>query len=174
MWMLNYAFPYDNRQVQERYSALRRLLADSLNAQTKEGRASKLAAYLDARREFQRSLGAEDYKYISFQLWQEGIARYTEYRVAQFAAEHYRPTKEFRALKDYTPFGQLAEELRVGIFSQLQTRQLGEAKRLGCEAIVMAADPPRNRVLADLMWSQEPYRVKRRAKVPVYVVVPER
>ncbi|PYS79525.1 MAG: hypothetical protein DMF67_01750 [Acidobacteria bacterium] len=130
MWMLNYAFPYDNRQVQERYSALRRLLADSLNAQTKEGRASKLAAYLDARREFQRSLGAEDYKYISFQLWQEGIARYTEYRVAQFAAEHYRPTKEFRALKDYTPFGQLAEELRVGIFSQLQTRQLGEAKRL--------------------------------------------
>ena len=130
MWMLNYAFPYDDRQVQERYSALRRLLADALNARTKEERASRLAAYLAERREFRQSLNADDYKYISFQLWQEGVARYTEYRVAEFAAEHYRPTKEFRALKDYEPFAKLAEELRAGIFSQLQTRQLGEAKRL--------------------------------------------
>jgi len=49
-------------------------------------------------------------------------------------------------------------------------RIVGEAERLGCSAIVMAADPPRNRLLADLMWSQEPYRVKRRAKVPVHLV----
>lgn len=49
-------------------------------------------------------------------------------------------------------------------------RIVGEADRLGCDAIVMAADPPRNRVLADLMWSQEPYRVRRRARVPVYLV----
>lgn len=130
MWMLNYAFPYDKSEVQERYSALKRLLADALSARTKEERASKLAAYLGARREFQQSLKTDDYKYLSFQLWQEGIARYTEYRVAQFAAEHYRPTKEFRALKDYEPFSKLAEELRAGIFSQLQSSQLGEAKRL--------------------------------------------
>ena len=52
-------------------------------------------------------------------------------------------------------------------------RILGEAKRLGCDAIVMGADRPRNRILADLMWSQEPYRVLRRAAVPVYLVVPE-
>jgi hypothetical protein len=49
-------------------------------------------------------------------------------------------------------------------------RIVGEAQRLGCNAIVMAADPPRNRFVADLMWSQEPYRVKRRAKVPVHLV----
>lgn len=49
-------------------------------------------------------------------------------------------------------------------------RIVGEAERLGCTAIVMAADPPRNRLLSDLMWSQEPYRVKRRAKVPVHLV----
>jgi nucleotide-binding universal stress UspA family protein len=45
-----------------------------------------------------------------------------------------------------------------------------EAARQGCDAIVMAADPPRNPLLADLMWSQEPYRVRRRAQVPVYLV----
>ena len=49
-------------------------------------------------------------------------------------------------------------------------RIVAEAERRGCTAIVMAADPPRNRVVADLMWSQEPYRVQRRAKVPVHLV----
>ena len=49
-------------------------------------------------------------------------------------------------------------------------RIVREAERLGCGVIVMAADPPRNRLLADLMWSQEPYRVRRRAKVPVHLV----
>jgi nucleotide-binding universal stress UspA family protein len=52
-------------------------------------------------------------------------------------------------------------------------RIVGEAKRLGCEAIVMGADPPRNRVLGDFMWSQEPYRVRRRARIPVHLVVDE-
>ena len=49
-------------------------------------------------------------------------------------------------------------------------RIVGEAERLRCTAIVMAADPPRSRLIADLMWSQEPYRVQRRAKVPVHLV----
>ena len=39
-----------------------------------------------------------------------------------------------------------------------------------CEAIVMAADPDRNRVVRDAMWSQEPQRVRRKAKVPVFLV----
>jgi nucleotide-binding universal stress UspA family protein len=45
-----------------------------------------------------------------------------------------------------------------------------EASDLGCDVIVMAADPPRNRVAADFMWTQEPYRVRRKARVPVYLV----
>ena len=49
----------------------------------------------------------------------------------------------------------------------------GEAERLGCDAIVMAADPPRGRLVADFLWSQEPYRVRRRAKIPVYLVLAE-
>ncbi|MDX6484693.1 MAG: hypothetical protein QOE95_2466 [Gaiellaceae bacterium] len=49
-------------------------------------------------------------------------------------------------------------------------RIVSEAERLGCEVIVMGGDPPRNRLLGDFIWSQEPYRVRRRAKRPVYVV----
>jgi nucleotide-binding universal stress UspA family protein len=47
----------------------------------------------------------------------------------------------------------------------------GEAVKKGCDAIVMAADPDRNRFVADFMWTQEPQRVRRRAKVPVFLVV---
>ncbi len=49
-------------------------------------------------------------------------------------------------------------------------RIVGEAKRLACEAIVMAAEPERGRLVGNLLWSQEPYRVRRRARVPVYLV----
>jgi nucleotide-binding universal stress UspA family protein len=45
-----------------------------------------------------------------------------------------------------------------------------EATDLGCDVIVMATDPPRNRVVADFLWTQEPYRVRRKARVPVYLV----
>jgi nucleotide-binding universal stress UspA family protein len=45
------------------------------------------------------------------------------------------------------------------------------ATELGAQAIVMGADPPRNRLVADLMWSQEPYRVRRKARVPVHLAV---
>jgi nucleotide-binding universal stress UspA family protein len=47
---------------------------------------------------------------------------------------------------------------------------LAEAAQEECEAIVMAADPDRNRVTGNVMWSQEPQRVKRKAKLPVYLV----
>jgi nucleotide-binding universal stress UspA family protein len=52
-------------------------------------------------------------------------------------------------------------------------RILQEAEFAGCEAIVMAADPDRNRVVGDMMWSQEPQRVRRKAKIPVFLVVEE-
>jgi nucleotide-binding universal stress UspA family protein len=45
-----------------------------------------------------------------------------------------------------------------------------EAELSSCDAIVMAADPDRSRILGDFDWSQEPQRVRRRAKVPVFLV----
>jgi nucleotide-binding universal stress UspA family protein len=48
-------------------------------------------------------------------------------------------------------------------------RIVGEARAFGADAIVMGCDPHRG-VLGDFMWSQEPYRVRRRAGVPVYLV----
>jgi len=51
-------------------------------------------------------------------------------------------------------------------------RIVQEARRLGCDAIVMGADPPRKALVRDFSWSQEPYRVRSRAgELPVYLVV---
>jgi nucleotide-binding universal stress UspA family protein len=50
---------------------------------------------------------------------------------------------------------------------------LEEAATEGCDAIVMAADRDRNRFIADFMWTQEPQRVRRKARVPVFLVVEE-
>ena len=50
-------------------------------------------------------------------------------------------------------------------------RILQEAEFAGCDAIVMGADPGRNRFAGDFMWSQEPQRVQRKAKIPVFLVV---
>jgi nucleotide-binding universal stress UspA family protein len=51
-------------------------------------------------------------------------------------------------------------------------RIVQEAKRLRCDAIVMGADPPKNALVRDFSWAQEPYRVKARAAdLPVYLVL---
>jgi nucleotide-binding universal stress UspA family protein len=53
-------------------------------------------------------------------------------------------------------------------------RIVQEARRLNCDAIVMGADPPKNMLVRDLIWAQEPQRVKARAgALPVYLVCEE-
>lgn len=42
-----------------------------------------------------------------------------------------------------------------------------------CDVIVMAADRKRHPLVAGMLWSAEPYRVRRRSRVPVYLVVEE-
>jgi hypothetical protein len=133
MWMLNYAFPYEREAVQEQFVLMSKLLAEAIREQSRKGAktqgAAQVRAFLEARHEFQAMLAPDDYKYISFQFWKEGIARYTEYRVAQLAASRYRPGKEFRALKDYRSFADVARKTYEGIFHQLATQKLGKSKR---------------------------------------------
>jgi hypothetical protein len=63
-------------------------------------------------------------------LWQEGIARYTEYRIAKLAATRYRPSKEFRTLPDYQPFAEVAEQIQSRILKELTTGQIEDYKRV--------------------------------------------
>ena len=75
-------------------------------------------------------LSPDDYKYFSFQLWKEGIARYTEYRVAHWAAAKYQPTREFQTLKDFTTFRAAADQQLRRIVHELSTLKLENYKRV--------------------------------------------
>lgn len=112
MWMLNYAFPYTTPRIAEDFArvsaALRGALADSATAT----QAAHTSAVDAARARLRTSLSAPDYRYLSFQLWQEGIARYTEYAIARAAAARHVASNAFRALPDAEPFSIAAERLR--------------------------------------------------------------
>jgi nucleotide-binding universal stress UspA family protein len=75
-----------------------------------------------------------------------------------------------KAIERLRSAGRRRRRARVGD-ARGAKRIVKEAQRLGCDAIVMGADSQRNWVIRDFMWSQEPYRVKRRADLPVYLVV---
>jgi hypothetical protein len=128
MWMLNYAFPYDRKEVQDQFATMSQVLAAAIES-PKADRAKKLRAYLEERQKFQQLLSPDDYKYFSFQFWKEGIARYTEYQLARLAAAKYQPSKEFRALKDYQSFAGVAKETRERTLRQLLTQKLGQSRR---------------------------------------------
>lgn len=128
MWMLNFPFPYDRRDVQDQFARMSQLLVDALHA-SKSDQTKKLSSYLAERKRFQDMLSPEDYRYISFALWKEGIARYTEYHAARIAAERYRPTREFKALNDYRPFGEVAKQTWDTAIDHVLNEKLGETRR---------------------------------------------
>lgn len=82
MWALNYPFPYDSAPVA---AALKRW-ADAMATVL---RVDQNTSFTDmrpvraARRSLDSLLSAEDRRYLDFQLWQEGVPRWTELAAAR-------------------------------------------------------------------------------------------
>jgi len=72
----------------------------------------------------------DDYKYFSFQIWQEGIARYTEYKTSELAARKIKPSKDFRKLKDFTPFAKTAGILLKNTADEPKNIELAKNERV--------------------------------------------
>lgn len=130
MWQLKFAFPYKKKEVAEKFKSLSELLLQAYQAKTRRERTKTLREYLKARYEFAEMLDADDYKYASFQLWQEGIARYTQYRMAELAARKIRPSKAFRRLKDFTSFKSESERLLTVTLDEIRRIDLAKWQRL--------------------------------------------
>jgi hypothetical protein len=128
-WMLDYPFPYDSRQVGEAFGSLCRQLCDALESIGKPSFRSALGSYLDVRERFRRVLSEQDYAYFSFQVWQEGIARYTEYALARRAGVAYTPTDEFMSLSDRVPFEEDASQTLDHILAELRRMSLKKERR---------------------------------------------
>lgn len=129
MWMLNYEFPYAKPEVRAHFNALCRRLSETVSARA-AGLPSKLAGYRQARAAFSAAVLDDDDRYFSFQLWQEGVARYVELRTAEIAARDYQPSEAFRNLPDYRSFDEVARDFRSETRQQLTRLRLGESKRV--------------------------------------------
>lgn len=124
MWMLNYPFPYKDKQINEDFAQMSKQLAKVLETPDANAFQDEFNTYLKMRKTFNSSLKDKDYKYLSFQLWKEGTARYIEYKIAQLAADKYKPNKSFQRLKDFKPYGEVAEDWRKKIIESLKTIRL--------------------------------------------------
>jgi hypothetical protein len=128
MWMLNYPFPYDKAEVTRAFADLRDLLWSTATESDPVRFKTSAAAYLQARKKFFAQLSDDDRKYLEFQLWQEGIARYTEIKVAE-AATAYRPSAEYAALADFAPFTGYGAKRLQSTLDELKASVLSQRKR---------------------------------------------
>jgi hypothetical protein len=128
MWMLNYPFPYDVPEVAESFHHLRDTLLTTLAEVDQQKFAPLAKAYLKERHDFMAQFLPGDRKYFSFQLWQEGVARYTQIKAAEAAAD-YQPSDAFAALPDYTPFSAYALTARARTLDELKHIDLAQSKR---------------------------------------------
>jgi hypothetical protein len=129
MWMLNYPFPYEKPEVGQSFGQLRDLLLRTVNEKNEATFRELAAKYIEQRKNFFAQLSADDHKYFSFQLWQEGIARYTEVKTAEAGAE-YRPTAEFAALPDFESFASYSARVRTKTLDELKQADLASWKRI--------------------------------------------
>jgi len=125
MWMLNYAFPYDSVPVRNAV----RLLALTLRAALDFENDSGLEPVLQAREALRVQLSSADYRYLEFQLWQEGVARYVELLAGKLAS-HEKPLREFTALPDYQKYSAAAADLRGSLLQELEETNLQRNRRV--------------------------------------------
>jgi len=128
MWMLNYPFPYEKPELIQSFASLRDSLLGALDEPDKSKFGLLAKQYVQERKKFFSQLSSDDRKYFSFQLWQEGIARYTQIKAAE-AAVHYQPTPEYTALSDFTSFADYAATAKTETLDELRRADLGKSKR---------------------------------------------
>lgn len=88
MWMLNYPFPYDDDAVNAAFESMTASILAALAAPDHEVMEGA-CKYYQAKQAMRRTVSEKDFRYFEFQLWQEGMAEYTAYRVAEAAAEQF-------------------------------------------------------------------------------------
>lgn len=130
MWMLEFPFPYEAPDVGRRFSELAQRLGDLLAEESVKESEKEVAGFWCGFEELLNMLEEDDAKYISFQLWQEGVARYVELKVAQRAATDYRASPAFRALPDFESFSDVARGLERDISEGLEGANLANDRRL--------------------------------------------
>lgn len=83
MWALNFSFPYDEPDAVRLHASASVALADAVEARGTPEFASAFDRFLAARLAIAAAVGPRNWRYVEFQLWQEGVARWTEIALGQ-------------------------------------------------------------------------------------------
>jgi hypothetical protein len=129
MWMLNYPFPYDSAPVQAAARNLARALAQALDTAARP-RGPAIQAVIRARAALTKHLTAAETRYLEFQLWQEGVARFIEYRAAELASRWHRPGSAYQMLPDHASYEDVAKRNRISLRRELDQLDLGKDRRI--------------------------------------------
>lgn len=128
MWMLNYLFPYENEEINILYDKMKKVLVSIFDDE--RDFTNKIELFLELRKNFKDLLEEKDYKYFSFQGWQEGIARYSEIEVVKLLGrDNYQPSIAVKELEDDINFNVLSEKLYTAERNLLNGLKLNESKR---------------------------------------------
>ena len=110
-WQLNFPFPYNDENVMRLIHLQGYPLWLAATSKDNEDAKYNVGTALDAvdvYRWLLESLNPKDYRYSKFQEWSEGVAKYTEYRFAERAAQSdYVPVESFRKLPAYKGYADL-------------------------------------------------------------------
>ncbi|MBL1431100.1 MAG: hypothetical protein COA60_006280 [Robiginitomaculum sp.] len=125
MWALNYPFAYDDLQV---IAMIQNNSIDLVTVLTEPDKTirKKLALQYAVNRANRLSILTDaDRRYLEFQLWQEGVARYTELALAEFAS-----SGTHTSLGLDHDFAALASNLRNRILQTLNEGKLSQHQRV--------------------------------------------
>lgn len=120
MWMINYPFPYEKTEVENAYAKASLALAEAIHAPQRQLK-EKTLAYLSLREAFKATVSAADWRYFELQLWQEGVARWTEFEVAERSKD--------------PAIAKAGGEIRQRVLQSLRTPNLARSKRLSVYAL---------------------------------------
>ena len=126
--MTNQTFPYDAPEVNAQYDLYRNALHNAVKHRDSPGFRQKYKLYIKNRNAFTNALSAEEYKYFSFMIWMEGVARYTEFMFMECLAG-YDPSAEFKRLRDFTSFESQLEKERLKEAAFLEELQLKQGRQ---------------------------------------------
>ena len=88
MWMLEYPFPYDRSETSAAFRIMADRLIEALGVRGTDAFNDSLSRYWKARESARQTVSKDDWKYIELQLWQEGVARWTEGAIAALSDEY--------------------------------------------------------------------------------------
>ncbi|VAV92821.1 hypothetical protein MNBD_ALPHA06-825 [hydrothermal vent metagenome] len=124
VWALEYAFAYQDEAVGAALTQLSTRLVDILAQTDRQIAKQKALQYAHERPAILGVLSEPDRRYLEFQLWQEGVARYTELVMAEHTA-----SGGFSIAGGHD-FAALAANLRERITQTLQQAELAKHQRV--------------------------------------------